>query len=79
MKALDHSNCLGKCLWPRYHADLLKMKSQKIFMGSEVKHTNIGTVRQTRLHSVDSQVSAADGNGMVKERLSTLTWRLHSK
>ena len=47
-------------------------------MGSEVKYTNIGTVRQTRLHSVDAQVSAADGIGMVKERLSTLTWRLHN-
>ena len=78
MKALDHSDCPGKCLWPRYHADLLKMESQKTFMGSEVKYTNIGTVRQTRLHSVDTQVSAADGIGMVKERLSTLTWRLHN-
>ena len=66
MKALDHSDCPGKCLWPRYHADLLKMESQKTFMGSEVKYTNIGTVRQTRLHSVDVQVSAADGIGMVK-------------
>ena len=27
---------------------------------------------------MDSQVSAADGIGMVKERLSTLTWRLHN-
>ena len=54
------------------------MESQKIFIGSEVKYTNIGTVRQTRLHSVDVQVSAADGIGMVKKRLSTLTWRLHS-
>ena len=54
------------------------MESQKTFMGSEVKYTNIGTVRQTRLHSVDTQVSAADGIGMVKERLSTLTWRLHN-
>ena len=78
MKALDHSDCPGKCLWPRYHADLLKMESQKTFMGSEVKYTNIGTVRQTRLHSVDTQVSAADGIGMVKERLSTLTRRLHN-
>ena len=78
MKALDHSDCPGKCLWPRYHADLLKMESQKTFMGSEVKYTNIGTVRQTRLHSVDAQVSAADGIGMAKERLSTLTWRLHN-
>ena len=54
------------------------MESQKIFIGSEVKYTNIGTVRQTRLHSVDVQVSAADGISMVKKRLSTLTWRLHS-
>ena len=61
-----------------YHADLLKMESQKTFMGSKVKYTNIGTVRQTRLHSVDAQVSAADRIGMVKERLSTLTRRLHN-
>ena len=54
------------------------MKSQKTFRGSEVKYTNIGTVRQTRLHSVDAQVSAADEIGMVKEKLSTLTWRLHN-
>ena len=78
MKALDHSDCPGKCLWPRYHADLLKMESQKTFMGSEVKYTNFSTVRQTRLHSVNAQVSAADGIGMVKERLSTLTWRFHN-
>ena len=68
MKALDHSNCPEKCLWRRYHADLLKMENQKIFMGSEVKYTDIGTVRQTRLHSIDALVSAADGIGMVKER-----------
>ena len=78
MKALDHSNCPEKCLWRRYHADLLKMENRKIFMGSEVKYTDIGTVRQTRLHSVDAQVSVAAGIGMVKERLSTLTWRLHN-
>ena len=78
IKALDHSDCPGKCLWPRYYADLLKMKSQKTFRGSGIKYTNIGTVRQTRLHSVDAQVSAADEIGMVKERLSTLTWRLHN-
>ena len=65
MKALDHSDCPGKCLWPWYHANLLKMESQKTFMGSEVKYTNIGMVRQTRLHSVDAQVSAADGIGIV--------------
>ena len=78
MKALNYSNCPRKCLWPRYHADLLRMDSQQTFMGSEVKYTNIGTIRQTRLHSVDAQVSAADGIGMVKERLSTLTRRLHN-
>ena len=44
------------------------MENQKIFMGSEVKYTDIGTVRQTRLHSIDAHVSAADGIGMVKER-----------
>ena len=27
---------------------------------------------------MDSQVSVADGIGMVKDRLSTLTWRLHN-
>ena len=54
------------------------MESQKTIMGSEVKYTNIGTIRQTRLHSVDVQVSAAGGIGMVKKRLSTLTWRLHN-
>ena len=47
-------------------------------MGSEVKYTDIGTVRQTRLHSIDAHVSAAGGIGMVKERLSTLTRRLHN-
>ena len=54
------------------------MESQKIFLGSEVKYTNICTLRQARLHSVDAQVSAADGIGLVKERLSTLTWRFHN-
>ena len=78
MKAFHHSDSPGKCLWPRYYADLLKMESQKTFMGSEIKYTNIGTVRQTRLHSVDAQVSAADKIGMMKERLTTLTWRLHN-
>ena len=46
-------------------------------MSSEVKYTNISSVRQTRLHSVDTQVFVSDGIGMVKERLSALTWRLH--
>ena len=54
------------------------MENQKIFMSSEVKYTDIGTVGQTRLHSIDAHVSAVDGIGMVKERLSTLTRRLHN-
>ena len=54
------------------------MESQKTFMGSEVKYTKIGTARQIRLHSVDVKVSAIDEMGMVKERLSALTWRLHN-
>ena len=49
------------------------MESQKIFMSSEVRYTDIGMVRQIRLHSVDSQVSAADRIGTVKESLSALT------
>ena len=78
MQPLDHSDCPKKCSWLRYHADLLKMKSQKTFTSSEVKYTNIGKLRQTRLHSVDAQLSVAHGIGMVKERLSTLTWRFHN-
>ena len=54
------------------------MESEKTFMGSEVKCTNTGTARQIRLHSVDVKVSAVDEMGTVKERLSTLTWRLHN-
>ena len=53
------------------------MKSQKTIMGSEVNDTNIDKVRQTRLHSEDAQVSVTDGIGMVKERLSTLSRKLH--
>ena len=45
-------------------------------MGSEPKYTNIDTLRQTRLHSLEAQLFVADGMNMVKERLSTLTWRL---
>ena len=47
-------------------------------MDSEIKYPNIGTIRQTRLLSVDAQVSAAGRISMVKERLFTLTWRLHN-
>ena len=54
------------------------MESQKTLMGSEVKYTNISTVSQTRLHSVNVQVSGAERIGMVNEKLSTLTLRLHN-
>ena len=54
------------------------MESQNTFMGSEVKYTNIGTLRQTRLHSVDAQLSVAYRIGMVKERFSTLNLRFHN-
>ena len=54
------------------------MENQKIYMGSKVKYTDIGTVRQARFHSMDAHVSAAGRIGMMKERLSTLTRRLHN-
>ena len=44
------------------------MENQKIYMGSKVKYTDIGTVRQARFHSMDAHVSAAGRIGMVKER-----------
>ena len=78
MKVLGHSDCPEKCLWSRYHADLLKMENQKKFMGSEVKRTNIDMLRQRRLYFVDVQLSVADGIVMAKEWLSILTWRLHN-
>ena len=40
------------------------MKSQKTFIGTEVRYTNIGTLRQTRLHYVVAKGSAADGISM---------------
>ena len=40
------------------------MKSQKTFIGSEVRYANIGMLSQTRLHSVVAQVSEADGISM---------------
>ena len=35
-------------------------------MGSEFRNTNIGTLRQTRLHSVGAQLSVADGISIVE-------------
>ena len=62
MKTIDHSDCPDKsCLWPRYHADLTAMDADTRYMGSVVKHINIGTERKTRLQSVGKQVTVADG------------------
>ena len=52
------------------------MESQKTFMGSEVNYINICTLRQTRLHSVDAQLSVESWHS--KGDMSTLTWRLHN-
>ena len=62
MKALDHSD--SQKIINKKYADLLKMKSQKTFIGSEVRYANIGMLSQTRLHSVVVQVSEADGISM---------------
>ena len=37
-----------------------------------MKYTNIATLRQTKLHSVNVQLSVGDRIGMMKERLSTI-------
>ena len=37
-----------------------------------MKYTNIATLRQTKLHSVNVQLSVGDRIGMVKERSSTI-------
>ena len=76
-KALYHWDYAKKCLWSSYYADLLKMEIQRTFMGFEVEFTNIGTLRQTKLHSADARLSVADGIAIVRERLSNLTWRFN--
>ena len=72
IKALNHSECPEKYLWPRYLADLLKMESQKRFMGSEVRYTNTGTLSQRRLHSVDAQLYVADRISIVEAEIMYL-------
>ena len=54
------------------------MATDKTSMEAEINHINIGTARQTRLHSVNEQLSVADEINLVKEQLSTLAWRLHN-
>ena len=54
------------------------MATDKTFIDAEINHINIGTARQTRLHSVNEQLSVADEINLVKEQLSTLAWRLHN-
>ena len=46
-------------------------------MNFDIVCVSIGTSRQTRLHSVNNELAIADGVQMLRERLSTLTWRLH--
>ena len=46
-------------------------------MDCAIGHVDMGTVRQTRLQAEQSQVVVADGVNLVKERLSTLAWRMH--
>ena len=80
MNAMNHSDCPGsgeKCLWPNYHADLSAMESDGKFMNTGIDHVNIGKIRQTRLQSENGQLEIADGIKLVKERSSTLTWRLN--
>ena len=73
MNALDYSSFPKKYLWPRSPVDWLKMESQKTFMGSEVNYINICTLRQTRLHSVDAQLSVESWHS--KGDMSTLKYK----
>ena len=41
------------------------MATDKTFMEAEINHINIGTARQTRLHSVNEQLSVADEINLV--------------
>ena len=84
MEALDHFDCPDAddsskkvCLWPRYHNDLAAMMADKKYMAT-MKNVNMGTIRQTRLQAVSGKMQLANGITLVKERLSTLTWRLQN-
>ena len=74
---MDHASCPEKCLWERYHADILEMESNDTYMNTSIGNVNIGTSRQTRLTAQNDSIVIADGLSLVKERLYTLAWRLH--
>ena len=77
-ETIDHSNCsVDECKWERYHNDLHAMNTSNEYMNCAIGHVNIGTARQTRLQSDQNQLAVADGINLVKERLSTLAWRMH--
>ena len=45
-------------------------------MDCAIDHVSMGISRQTRLQASESQIAIADGINLVKERLSTFSWRL---
>ena len=60
-----------------YHSDLTAMNTTNQYMDCAIRHVGMGTVRQTRLQEEQNQIVVADGIKLVKERLSTLAWRMH--
>ena len=85
MKSVDHSDCPNevnsnkkKCMWPQYHKDLDVAEKEEKYMGKEIDNINTGHVRQTWLQSSTSgEMKITDGASLARERLVTLTWRLH--
>ena len=65
-----------KCRWNRYHEDMMLMKTEGKFIGVKIKHTCMGTSRQTRLQSSSSSLQIAVGIDLAKERIKTLLWRI---
>ena len=84
MECIEHKHCPPddpdnkKCLWPRYHEDLMLMEKDSKYMAAKVENVNMGSCRQTRLQSSSGELQVADGIGLVKERLTTLVWRLQN-
>ena len=74
---IEHTNChANDCKWKRYHADLISMNTHNRYMDCAIDHVSMGISRQTRLQASESQIAITDGINLVKERLSTLSWRL---
>ena len=77
-ETIDHTNCaVDECKWERYHNDLRAMNAKNEYMDCTIGNVNMGTSRQTRLQSDQNELVVADGINLVKERLSTLAWRMH--